>query len=695
MSRFRAIVYLCVAHVCLNKIARAEKLVLAQDDNYPPYAYRDASTGKLTGFGRDIADGMTAMCDNLEIEVVGVKWSDCWLDENGGRLGRLLEDGNVDACISYTHQRGIRNQYAEYSYGILEVNRAAGLLTVLENGQPKVTGQDDLTGKKVVDVAGWAPAADTLGFVRNQCTGEKFSDDHILLTGDGLDESLSMLLDGTADAMYVMADQAYKYQCNEGITTPSWNCSLWEGFGTKFAYVQTGQFGYMINGTTLAMAKKGSGVAAMLNPCLARFMQTKEYYDICQQYGLSDTCYRNNFFSTNQEVPEYNKPTKDHTGNCSSGYCPCRDDGFASGTPLSADVSATMDMSTLALVALIGAVLVSCVFCTCYCWKYRRRKAGAVKSKGLLAALKESLEIVSLKGHHVYRREQSLKLGVSAEYIVGIFHGEARTATGLDDPNFHQIAERLFYGANAKGFGKVCPRDRRLNCSFVDALAMEQFKKSEKHASKATVFLSWVWSYKLSLFVSGIQNWLKNQTIQQSAEFVWCCAMCNNQFRIFEEKFSSGADDNLENIFGERLKRTGRMIALWDTWSNPEYLTRVWCIYEQFTAISLNVEISVVLPAEQAEEFQQLIGQPDFLTRVKNAFRRIDCRHAKASVPADERKVKEIIRNGVGFHDVDRRVLESLNLWFSNCFQQHLQQTAKEVRTDSKESSASESLSTS
>merc|ERR1712048_500067 len=133
-------------------------------------------------------------------------------------------------------------------------------------------------------------------------------------------------------------------------------------------------------------------------------------------------------------------------------------------------------------------------------------------------------------------------------------------------------------------------------------------------------------------------------------------------------------------------------IALWDTWSNPEYLTRIWCIYEQFTAISLNVEISVVLPAEQAEEFQHLIGQPDFLTQVKNAFRRIDCKHAKASVPADERKVKEIIQNGVGFQDVDRRVLESLNLWFSSCFQRQLQQTANEVRSDSGNTSVVESL---
>merc|ERR1712151_949324 len=125
------------------------------------------------------------------------------------------------------------------------------------------------------------------------------------------------LLDGRADAMFLYADQAYHYQCNEAVQDDGnesvqndWNCSLWEGLGTKFAYVQTGQYGYMINGTTLAMAKKGSGVTDTLNPCLAKFMQTKEYFHICVKHDLTGSCYRNEFFPKTEEVEkEYNKPT--------------------------------------------------------------------------------------------------------------------------------------------------------------------------------------------------------------------------------------------------------------------------------------------------------------------------------------------------------------------------------------------------
>merc|ERR1711988_146789 len=264
------------------------------------------------------------MCEDIEIEVIYTPWSACWSSAGGGTLGEGLENGTFDACMTYTHTQGIRNKYADFSHGILNVNKAAGLMVLLdERGQPKVDGQSDLSGVKVVDVGGWAPTADGLGFVTNKCTGEKYSSNHTLLVADGNDAALSTLLDGDADAMFVYADQAYNYQCKDDVEA-TWNCSLWEGFGTKYAYVQTGQFGYTINGTTLAMAKKGSGVAEKLNPCLAKFMETKEYHDICVKYDLTDSCYRNNFFTDSEmEKKEYNKPTDEHQSDCSNGYCMC------------------------------------------------------------------------------------------------------------------------------------------------------------------------------------------------------------------------------------------------------------------------------------------------------------------------------------------------------------------------------------
>ena len=41
----------------------------------------------------------------------------------------------------------------------------------------------------------------------------------------------------------VYADQAYNFQ-PKADRVPSWNVSLWEGFGTRYAYVGTGMFGH-------------------------------------------------------------------------------------------------------------------------------------------------------------------------------------------------------------------------------------------------------------------------------------------------------------------------------------------------------------------------------------------------------------------------------------------------------------------
>ena len=85
------------------------------------------------------------------------------------------------------------------------------------------------------------------------------------------DVALAMLMDKTVDAVWIYADHAEKYQCDDK-RIDSWNCDLWDGFGTDFAYIHTGMFEHATNGTTLAMTKKGSGINDILNPCIDKFM---------------------------------------------------------------------------------------------------------------------------------------------------------------------------------------------------------------------------------------------------------------------------------------------------------------------------------------------------------------------------------------------------------------------------------------
>ena len=105
--------------------------------------------------------------------------------------------------------------------------------------------------------------------------------------------------------------------------------TLWEGFGTKYAYISTGLFDHAFNGTTLAIGKKGSGLAAVVNPCIDKFAATKAYYDLCVKYDMVGSCLPNSYFPADTSAPKpYMKATKDQaTTSCSDGYCGCNAGG--------------------------------------------------------------------------------------------------------------------------------------------------------------------------------------------------------------------------------------------------------------------------------------------------------------------------------------------------------------------------------
>ena len=64
---------------------------------------------------------------------------------------------------------------------------------------------------------------------------------------------MAMLMNGTADGMFVYADQAYNYRPNQPNVVPSWDTNLWTGLGTQFAYIHTGMFAHTINGMPMAV----------------------------------------------------------------------------------------------------------------------------------------------------------------------------------------------------------------------------------------------------------------------------------------------------------------------------------------------------------------------------------------------------------------------------------------------------------
>mmetsp|Transcript_11306 Transcript_11306/g.21536 ORF Transcript_11306/g.21536 Transcript_11306/m.21536 type:complete len:398 (+) Transcript_11306:220-1413(+) len=309
------------------------RLVLATEPYWTPYTFIDPRTGLSEGVVVDVAKGMSKLCD-LDITVTQTKWTECWADQ---AMGPGLVNGDYHACMTYTHSKGARDRQMEFSHGLVRNSKPAGLLVRLnDDGAPEIDGNHNLNGTKIVHVNSWAPTEDGLGFVQNQCTGERFSGYTMIPSSaeNPNDDALGKLLDGTADAMWVFVDQSEHYRragCvagdpNKKSSFPDWDCAKWAGFGTKFAFIQTGLFDHAHNGTTFTASKKGSGLNEIINPCMERFMQTKEYYEICAKHGVAVDCYPNTFFPKEYSIkntPVWEMKTKDLPTSCTDGYCAC------------------------------------------------------------------------------------------------------------------------------------------------------------------------------------------------------------------------------------------------------------------------------------------------------------------------------------------------------------------------------------
>ena len=75
----------------------------------------------------------------------------------------------------------------------------------------------------------------------------------------------------------------------------------------------------------------------------------------------------------------------------------------------------------------------------------------------------------------------------------------------------------------------------------------------------------------------------------------------------------------------------------------PGTLSRLWCIYEQYTAQKLEIPVDITLPKKEADDFLRVLSDGGGLKTIKEKVSRIDCMNATASNPEDEKKVKEII----------------------------------------------------
>ena len=164
--------------------------------------------------------------------------------------------------------------------------------------------------------------------------------------------------------------------------------------------------------------------------------------------------------------------------------------------------------------------------------------------------------------------------------------------TGKPDPSFMDMKTAFWLSDDPIGADVMCPRDNRPGCAMIDWIP-----RSERR--EQNYFLSWCWRYTLSQVQSALLAFQQNLAHHRASNgiFLFMCFFVNNQFRIIVEGCTAGSSD-LETVFESNLKRIGRMVAILDTWEQPVYLTRIWTVYEQFVASTLEIEARFMTPAQ-------------------------------------------------------------------------------------------------
>merc|ERR1719487_3220776 len=109
------------------------------------------------------------------------------------------------------------------------------------------------------------------------------------------------------------------------------------------------------------------------------------------------------------------------------------------------------------------------------------------------------------------------------------------------------------------------------------------------------------------------------------------------------------------------------MIILLDGYSRPKYTTRVWCIFEVYTATMCNIHIDVALPEASKIQFFQRLRQGDF-AEIADSLQTIDVEKAEASVQADADAIRQKIESTTGFTAVNETVIGALSRWLSASF---------------------------
>eukprot|EP00927_Polykrikos_kofoidii_P045830 TRINITY_DN39962_c0_g1_i1.p1 TRINITY_DN39962_c0_g1~~TRINITY_DN39962_c0_g1_i1.p1 ORF type:complete len:756 (-),score=117.75 TRINITY_DN39962_c0_g1_i1:63-2330(-) len=204
----------------------------------------------------------------------------------------------------------------------------------------------------------------------------------------------------------------------------------------------------------------------------------------------------------------------------------------------------------------------------------------------------------------------------------------------------------------------ICPRDGRLGAAFVDVA-------SDPFIGNATHMLSYSWGYSVVTIVQALSAFCKSRELDVSSTRIWICFACINQHRVKEAsaKGEKVSFDEFQEAFGSRVRHIGKVLSLLSPWSEPLYLSRVWCIYELYTAHANNLDVELILPADEERDFAAHFAD-NGVSGIWASIGAMRVQDARASQEEDRVSILKLVEEGPGFAALNQEVATRVQAWY-------------------------------
>jgi hypothetical protein len=181
---------------------------------------------------------------------------------------------------------------------------------------------------------------------------------------------------------------------------------------------------------------------------------------------------------------------------------------------------------------------------------------------------------------------------------------------------------------------------------FVE-LIQDGFDEKGRHwCSVPTHMFSYSWKYSVSAIVGTLRAF-EDEDPRAAQNYYYI-----DQFAIDQHDFAKGcssqaeAQDKMIETLKLSINRPGKVICMLFPGNNPVPLTRIWCLFELYTAILLGATVFMRFPPDEADDiYQRLMALKG---KGKSLVPQIEVRNANASMEKDRQRILTEIQSTIG-----------------------------------------------